>query len=149
MRTPTTLLVAGLVFFLVAELGGIAQLRVFAVLLLIAGATGVGVLAGGALAPRLAARAAGLLRSSAAVIAVLLLAPTFISLALAVLQDLVHLLVPGAPPFSDVNSLWQGGWSIAGALTASLLLAAAATALAVALRAMRTAPPVEKPGKAP
>lgn len=148
MRTPTILLVTGLIFFVLAELGGMAQLRVFAVLLLIAGAAGMGVLAGGAPPSRLAARAAGLLRSSAAVIVLLLLAPTFISLALAVLQALVHLPMPWASSSSDANTVWHGGWSIAGALTASLLLAAAATALAVALRAMRAASHGEKPSEA-
>lgn len=150
MRTSTILLVAGLIFLLLAELGGMAQLRVFAVLLLLAGAAGMGVLAGCASPEAPAVWAAmGLLRSSKTVIAVLLLAPTLIPLALAMLQAPMQILMPGAPSAPDANAVWHGGWNVAGALTASLLLAAAATSLAVALRAMRAASPGEKSGDAP
>jgi hypothetical protein len=142
MLYPIILLIAGLVFFLLAELGSMAQLRVFAVLLLIAGAAGMGMLAGSAPPGTRAERTlVGVIRSSAAVIAVMLAAPMLAVLVLSLLQA----LLPAASSAQHAG----GGWRVAATLAATLLLAAAAAALVVALRTIGAASPGEKPAEAP
>jgi hypothetical protein len=131
MRYPSILLITGLILLLLAEFAGMAQIRVLAVLLLLTGAAGVGLLAGRQPSGSRAELAmVGLLRPAAGVIAIALMAPTLAVLAMSLLQ----ILVPGIRLDSGAGHKWGA----AGGGIALLLLAVAVLALGVAIRAMRT-----------
>lgn len=125
------LLAVGFAILLVSEFTGLAALRIVAVGVLLAGAIGGGVRAGLAAEPpalfgRIAARFTSKL---ARIVIVLLMLPVALTLVLAVTGAVLH-------PHADLVS---ASALIMGALVALLLLGVLAAAVAIALRALRSA----------